>query len=276
MTCSMCWGRSSPRRPCEVPCSVQDDSLLPFPLHWSSQSGGSYTQVLICFSSLPGSRHASFPSQVSYIAPLKFPLFFPFLVFTLSCSPWPCCVRASKCPLFIPHLPILVNSRMYPTVQALGESSVGQHLWESFHAAWGWVGDPRIFPTSCRSVNNYLSSALEVLCCPWGSEVNHTDLCFCAHPLPGCKSLLSANGRENQDWNVTSALLPVLAPSLLKLQHKKEKQQPFLQEGARNYRPQSLGGEYVCCFLIILALLFHKKIKNSLNRETARSGGSQT
>lgn len=78
MTCSMCWGRSSPRRPCEVPCSVQDDSLLPFPLHWSSQSGGSYTQVLICFSSLPGSRHASFPSQVSYIAPLKF-------ILSLSC-----------------------------------------------------------------------------------------------------------------------------------------------------------------------------------------------
>lgn len=109
-----------------------------------------------------------------------------------------------------------------------------------------------------------------------GLEESHTDPRFCSHPLSGCKSLPSAKGRENQDWNVTRALLPLPAPSLLKLQHKKEKQQPFLQEGAHNYLPQSLGGEYVRCFLIILALLFHKKIKNSLNRETARSGGSQT
>lgn len=82
--------------------------------------------------------------------------------------------------------------------------------------------------------------------------------------------------KGNQGRNLTSALLPLPAPSLLKLQPQKDKQQPLLQEGAHNYLPQSLGGEYVLCFLIILALLFPKKIKNSLNRETAGSGGSQT
>lgn len=65
---------------------------------------------------------------------------------------------------------------------------------------------------------------------------------------------------ENKARNYTRALLPRLSPSLLELQHNKEKQQTFLQEAAGNYLPQSLGCEYVCCVLIILAFLFHKKI----------------
>ena len=72
----------------------------------------------------------------------------------------------------------------------------------------------------------------------------------------------SVNGRMNEDWNFTSAHLSLPSPSLLKLQHEEEKQPPFLQEGARNYLHPSLGSEYVHCSLIILALLFHKKIKN--------------
>lgn len=86
----------------------------------------------------------------------------------------------------------------------------------------------------------------------------------------------SVNGRTNEDWNFTSTHLSLPSPSLLKLQHEEEKQPPFLQEGAHNYLHQSLGSEYVHCCLITLALLFHKKIKNSLNRETAQSRGCQT
>ena len=128
------------------------------------------------------------------------------------------------------------------------------------------------------SDNNYWPSVLSVPGTVLGAGIHgepdrHV---FRSSPSSSLQGSFSVNGRTNEDWNFTSALLPLPSPSLLKLQHKEEKQPPFLQEGARNYLPQSLGGEYVHCFLIILALLFHKKIKHRLNRETVQSRGSQT
>lgn len=84
---------------------------------------------------------------------------------------------------------------------------------------------------------------------------------FLSLPSSRLQRFFSVNGRTNEDWNFTSARLPLPSPSLLKLQHEEEKQPRFLHEGARNYLPQSLGGEYIHCFLIILALLFHEKNK---------------
>lgn len=55
------------------------------------------------------------------------------------------------------------------------------------------------------------------------------------------------------------------------MKKEKKKSTALLQEDALNYLPHSQGGKYVHCFLIILALLFHKKIKNRLNRRQQRA-----
>ena len=113
-------------------------------------------------------------------------------------------------------------------------------LWRMFNGttlviilgAWCGVGEPRVFLSSCRSVNNYLSSALEVpgTVLPMGLYGEPNRPVFPLSPALSLQQSPFCKWKGNQGRNLTSALLPLPAPSLLKLQPQKDKQQPFLQE----------------------------------------------
>lgn len=124
------------------------------------------------------------------------------------------------------------------------------------------------FPAVCQCVNT--------IKCPQSTGIM-LGRAYAVIPEPKFLSSPSSDWLQLQiKWkmNMRTYISLLLISSIVKMapwRKKERKSTALIQEEALNYLPQSQGGKYVHCFLIILALLFHKKIKNRLNRRRQRA-----
>lgn len=205
----MCLGSSGQRRVSEPPRPVYNDSFLPVPLSWSSQSGGLYDQVLNCFF--------PFLDPAITVSHLRRAILFP--CFSLKIN-----IEKTSLPSFYLLLPIRLPLSMLSWGTQLSSfydfplANLGHFLNVSDSAGFWRKFKRTIFvitlsmvlrgkttsvlpsPAVHQSTNIYqVSSKYQGPYWAWGTKENQRGTCFCSHPLQVCKSSSCANGRENKD-----------------------------------------------------------------------------